>query len=253
MRDGIMHRQIHDVDIAVTLPDGGVRFALWLHEHRLTPRGRKPKLFLHFGTAKVRLRQYPKEEIDCVQTRKGRYVYEDVPKPAENFGTLAEDAACRDLTINSLYRNISTGELLDPTGMALADLEHEVIRTPNTPDISLRDNAMHILRCIRFAVKYNWHLDAELIESMKRNVDIIAEATPTRMRKELIATLALKRKERALSLIAKVGAMPYVEPHLQELLKVKQNRKASRLRRKKRLRERRMQEQQGIPQQPAEQ
>ena len=197
VRDEIMHHEIHDVDIAVSRPNGGIAFAVWLHEHNLLVRKRKPILFEHFGTAKFRLRAFPHEEIDSVQTRKGRYVYEEEPHPLENFGTIDEDAACRDLTINSLYLDVSTGTLLDPTGQGLADIKAGVIRTPNIPDVSLRDNPMHILRCIRFSVKYNWQISPTLFESMKRNVDIISEATRYRMTKELTSIMRLKHKDEA--------------------------------------------------------
>lgn len=214
VRDEIMSQEIHDIDIAIDLPDGGIRFVNWLSRNRLTAKGRRPIIFEHFGTAKVRLRMFPKDVIDCVQTRKERYVYEEKPVPEKYFGTVVEDAMCRDLTINALFKNVSTNVLIDPTGMGLSDIENHIIRTPNNPDISLRDNAMHILRCIRFAVKYDWQLSEELLESMKRNVDIVKEATAYRMKNELKAILALERKERALELIREVGAMDIVQPFL---------------------------------------
>lgn len=228
VRDEIMQQGLHDVDLAITVPNGGILFAQWLQKQRLLCKGRKPLIFEHFGTAKFRLREYPKEEIDCVQTRKGRYVYEEIPKPLENFGTIEEDAACRDLTINSLYRNITTGELLDPTSLGIADIKNHVIRTPNDPDISLRDNALHILRCIRFAVKYDWYLSEELIESMKRNIDILQDATLHRMTKELIAIMALKRKKRAFGLISHIGGMQFVEPYIKVVHELQQQRRAER-------------------------
>lgn len=231
MRDERMQHEIHDVDIAVTLPNGGIRFACWLNKKRLTSR--KPILFEHFGTAKFRLKAFPYEEIDSVQTRKGRYVYEEDPHPLENFGTIEEDAGCRDLTINSLYYNISTDELLDPTGMALSDIENHVIRTPNVPDVSLRDNAMHILRCIRFAVKYDWRLSDELLESMKRNVDIVGEATQHRMTKEVISILALEHRKTAFSLIKKVGAWELVEPFVIKVQCMKNRRRKKNKNRKR--------------------
>lgn len=237
VRDEIMQQEIHDVDIAVALPNGGIRFACWLNKKRLTAR--KPILFEHFGTAKFRLKSFPNEEIDSVQTRKGRYVYEEEPHPLENFGTIEEDAGCRDLTINSLYYNISTKDLLDPTGLALADIENHIIRTPNIPDISLRDNAMHILRCIRFAVKYNWRLSDDLLESMKRNVDIVGEATQRRMTKEVISIMALKHRKTAFSLIRKVGAWDFVEPFV---IKVQCMKSRRRKKEKRKARERKQRE-----------
>lgn len=233
VRDEIMGEKIHDIDLAIDLPNGGIRFVCWLEQHDLTANGRGPILFEHFGTAKVRLKMFPKDEIDCVQTRKERYVYEEVPCPEKYFGTITEDAICRDLTINTLFRNITTDELIDPTGKGLHDIENHIIRTPNDPDISLRDNAMHILRCIRFAVKYDWLLSPELIEAMTRNADIVGEATAHRMRNELFAILSLKRKMRAFGLISKVGAMKYVEPYLQSIQKSRMKQKKMAERKKK--------------------
>lgn len=214
VRDEIMGEKIHDIDIAVDLPNGGIRFVCWLGKNKYTAPGKSTIIFEHFGTAKVRLQMFPKEEIDCVQTRKERYVYEEIPNPKKFFGTIKEDALCRDLTINTLYKNISTNELIDPTGMGLSDIENHIIRTPNTPDISLRDNAMHILRCIRFAVKYGWLISPKLLESMTRNVDIIKGATAYRMQNEMKAIIRLKNRRRAFGLIAKVGAMKFAEPYL---------------------------------------
>lgn len=234
VRDELMHHEIHDVDIAVTRPNGGIRFAQWLHQHRLLARNRRPLTFEHFGTAKFRLRGYPFNEIDSVQTRKGRYVYEEEPHPLENFGTIEEDAQCRDLTINSLYRNITTGELLDPTGKGLSDIEAHVIRTPNVPDISLRDNPMHILRCIRFAVKYGWDLNDDLIESMKRNLDILEDATMHRMTKELNSILTLRNHKQAFDIISLIGAMTFVEPYIEIVRTMREQRKAYKKQRYKR-------------------
>ncbi len=215
VRDEIMQRKIHDIDLAVDLPNGGIRFAMWLYHQRYTASKRTPLLFIHFGTAKVRLRKFPRNIIDIVQTRKTRYTYEENPHPEDNYGNLVEDAGCRDLTINSLFINISTGQLVDPTGRGMHDIENQIIRTPNLPDISLRDNAMHILRCIRFAVRFGWTLEPKLIEAMKRNVDIMAEATTRRMTNELESILSLRHKDKAIALIRKVGAWPYVEPYIQ--------------------------------------
>ena len=214
VRDEIMGQKIHDIDLAIDIPNGGIDFVKWLYDNKLTAGGKKPVIFNHFGTAKVRLDMFPRDEIDCVQTRKERYVYEEKPNPQKYFGTIKEDAMCRDLTINSLFRNISTGELIDPLGRGLSDIENHIINTPNNPDISFRDNAMHILRCIRFAVKYEWSISSDLIESMKRNIDIIQEATAYRMRNEMISIIRLKQRRRALALISKVGAMRFVEPYL---------------------------------------
>ncbi|MBO4547868.1 MAG: tRNA nucleotidyltransferase, partial [Abditibacteriota bacterium] len=54
-------------------------------------------------------------------------------KPRVKPAPLEEDAFRRDFTVNALYRNLCSGEILDPTGMGLADLKAGLLRTPIDP------------------------------------------------------------------------------------------------------------------------
>ena len=62
--------------------------------------------------------------------------------------TLREDATRRDFTFNALYRSVLTGEVLDPTGRGLHDLERRLVATTH-PD-SFRDDPLRMLRALRF-------------------------------------------------------------------------------------------------------
>ena len=79
----------------------------------------------------------------------------------------------------------------------------------------------------------------ELLESMKKNLDIMSEATVRRMTNELFSILQLKKKERAFKLIKAIGAMPYVEPYLKMIhegtvsMNISKGKKPQKKRRKK--------------------
>lgn len=78
--------------------------------------------------------------------------------------TLAQDAERRDFTINALYRDVRTGEILDPIGSGRDDLARRWIRTTH-PD-SFRDDPLRTLRGLRFVST----LGFDLVESTYREM-----------------------------------------------------------------------------------
>ena len=51
-------------------------------------------------------------------------------KPKVDSGSLKDDVDRRDFTTNSLLKNLSTGEILDLTGMGKQDIKDGIVRTP---------------------------------------------------------------------------------------------------------------------------
>lgn len=63
-RDEIMGLPIKDVDMTVDLPGGGIRFANWCFEHGYAVHS--PVIFPEYGTARLRLKDFPDEDIELV-------------------------------------------------------------------------------------------------------------------------------------------------------------------------------------------
>lgn len=78
---------------------------------------------------------------------------------------LEEDAVRRDFTFNALYRDIHTGEVHDPTGRGLYDLEHRLVNTTH-PD-SFRDDPLRTLRALRFVSTLGYDLSSNALAEMK--------------------------------------------------------------------------------------
>lgn len=211
-RDTVMGLPVKDVDLAVSLPDGGVGFARWLHERGLTVD--KPVLFEKYGTARLRLREFPDDEIELVQTRREKYTDRTSRDPSTAFGTIEEDCYRRDLTINTLYYDITAERMLDITGKGIADIESHVIRTPSDPDVTFDDDPVRILRAIRFAARYGWKIEDAVFESIKRFTPRLEIITPERMQGEFEKLLVGPRPAMALDMLREAGAMPYIIPEL---------------------------------------
>lgn len=220
-RDDLMELPINDIDLAVDLPDGGVRFAEWLHKRDLLAA--RPVIFARFGTAKLRLKEFRAHEIELVQTRAEKYTDKNSRNPETAFGSIYDDAMRRDLTINALYYDVSHAKLIDLTGTSLHDIQHKIIRTPSDPGEVFDDDPVRILRCIRFAAKYGWPITSATWEGLVDNVKRLAIVTPERLFAELDKMLTGPRPSEALRMLAESGALAVILPELEATRALGQN------------------------------
>lgn len=99
--------------------------------------------------------------LDFVNLRKE--IYEGNSRiPIMSFGTPLEDAERRDITINSLFYNVKTRKVEDWTEKGLLDMRAGLIRTPLPPLTTFLDDPLRVLRCIRFASRFNYALDVDV-------------------------------------------------------------------------------------------
>lgn len=101
----------------------------------------------HLETAVIKIMG---EFIDLVNLRSEEYA-EGSRHPIISVGTPLQDALRRDLTINSMFYNLKTGEIEDLTGKGLEDLKSGTARTPLEPLQTFIDDPLRVLRTIRFA------------------------------------------------------------------------------------------------------
>lgn len=211
-RDEIMGFEIKDLDLAVDLPDGGVKFARWLMKQRLTTG--RPIFFLKYGTAKLRLRRFPDDEIELVQTRREQYTKETSRCPEVAFGTIEEDCYRRDFTVNSLYYDITRRRMVDITGLGIKDMHDGLLRTPMDPDETFNDDPVRILRGLRFANRFGWRIDPPVYEALLRHIYRIEIVSRERVHSELCKMLTGPDPIGALKSLKETGALVAMIPDL---------------------------------------
>lgn len=170
VRDKLLGKESHDIDIAVDNISGTAFAKLvleWMKDNSIstsknvTTVEANPENNKHLETAMLPILGIP---IDFVQLRKDTY-NEDSRNPVIQVGVSAEeDAQRRDLTINSIFYNINSGEVEDYVG-GVEDLKNGIARTPIDPLRTYLEDPLRILRAVRFAAKYNLQLDPALIEA----------------------------------------------------------------------------------------
>lgn len=222
VRDSYMGNEIKDIDLCIDLPDGGIKLAEFLHTKKFLTR--PPVVYPTYGTAMFKFKKFNQEEIECVQTRGEQYHDKDSRNPETCFATIQDDCIRRDLTINALYMNVTTGEILDLTGKGVSDIEAGICRVTNEdPDVVFTDDPLRILRVMRFSCRYNFDIEENTFESMKKNVDRLAIITQERITDEFNKMLMSPDPARALCLIGYTNAMKYVIPELIETYGMEQN------------------------------
>lgn len=187
VRDSLLGLPIKDIDVCVDIKGGGIMVAnLLAAREKCYAIGSNPVIYETYGTAKVTLYKDPdlKDfDIEFVQTRKEQY-HKESRNPDTAYGTIEEDAKRRDLTINSLYYNITTGKLHD-FNQGIDDLVNQVIKTPTDPDVIFNDDPLRILRVIRFSCRYGWGIEKNTWLGMIKNAHRIKIISQERITDEI--------------------------------------------------------------------
>lgn len=230
VRDMVMGKKSKDVDITVSLPQGGIEFARWITmETNSYKEGTNPVVYPTFGTAKFNLRgvqhmgiNIGEIDIESVMTRKEQYKIGD-RKPEVDFGTPRQDVERRDLTINSLLYDISRQRILDLTGMGLDDIKNKVLRTPIDANIIFKEDPLRMLRVIRFAVRYGWEIPDDMHYALEKNSKMLETISEERIQEELNKILLSDHPDDGIILLLQTNLMKYIIPEYYELVGMKQN------------------------------
>lgn len=222
VRDTYMGNEIKDIDLCIDLPDGGMKLAEFLHKKKVLTR--PPVVYPTYGTAMFKFKKFNQDEIECVHTRGEQYHDKNSRNPETCFASIEEDCIRRDLTMNALYMNVNTQEILDLTGKGLNDIKSKICRVTNeNPDVVFTDDPLRILRVIRFACKYNFDIEGDTMNAMFTNADRLSIITQERITDEFNKMMMTDDPTRALCILGYTGAMKYVVPELIETYDMGQN------------------------------
>lgn len=229
VRDEFMGLDPKDIDIVVELSQGGIKFAEYVTKQMGNyKKGSNPVIYPKFGTAKFNLKgkhnglDLSGIEVEAVMSRSEQYT-RGSRKPDVKPGTLKQDVERRDFTVNSLLKDLTSGEVVDLTGQGKADIKKGVIRTPLDPNIIFSEDPLRMLRAIRFTVKYGWDLPLFMIRAIKKNSKKINSISSERIRDEFDKMLGTKKPKQAVRLLKITGLMQHIMPELQSTIGVTQN------------------------------
>jgi len=208
VRDLIIGRHSKDIDFVTV--GSGIDLAQKVAE-ALGP-GSNLSVYRNYGTAQVHKGNI---ELEFVGARRESYS-RDSRNPIVEDGTLDDDLARRDFTINAMVISVNAdtfGEVIDRYD-GLGDIERRIIRTPLDPDITFSDDPLRMLRCIRFATQLDFDIAPETFSALRRNASRIGIITAERIKDELFKIMAAPRPSVGWYYLLESGLLAIILPEL---------------------------------------
>ena len=137
---------------------------------------------------------------------KGRIVRDN------NWGTQEEDVLRRDLTINSIYYDPFSHEVIDYT-KGIKDLKDKKIKFIGNSAERIVEDPVRILRALRFAAKLNFSIDQEIVEGIKDHKNLLIEMPPARLYEEVIKLFMTGHAEQSFIQLKAYGVFDVLFPN----------------------------------------
>jgi poly(A) polymerase len=133
------------------------------------------------------------------------------------FGTQEEDARRRDFSVNALYYDPATEEVVDFHG-GLADLKKRVMRVIGDPATRYREDPIRMLRAVRLAAKLGLTIDRDSREPISEMAPLMERVPPARLFDEMLKLLLSGHASACLRQLREVGLHKGVLPLLDVIL-----------------------------------
>ena len=188
VRDMLIGEVPHDFDMCTSMQPLEVVNLFEKNGFFINPKG------LDFGTVTVYKEGFS-EEYEITTFRKD--VFEESldhrhPSHIEYVNDVVYDLSRRDFTINAMAYDPLNNLLVDPFG-GKKDLEKELIRAVGNPEERFQEDALRILRALRFSIKFGFDLDEKTFECMNKWKDGLEEISKERISMEIYKILTCNK------------------------------------------------------------
>ena len=138
----------------------------------------------------------------------------DEVKFSEN---IEDDLKRRDFTINAMAFMVNgQNESLKDMFNGLKDIEKKELRTVGEPDHRFKEDALRMLRAVRFAVQLDFSISHETSESILKNSNLIKNISQERIRDEFIKIIMSKNSATGILMLQKFNLLKNIIPELEE-------------------------------------
>jgi poly(A) polymerase len=141
--------------------------------------------------------------------------YSDGRRPdAVTFSTAEEDASRRDFTINGLFYDPLAAKVIDYV-QGERDLQQKIVRAIGDPHARIAEDKLRMLRAVRFAATFQFHLDEACLDAVRQHAGEIGQVSAERISAELRLMLVHPHRGQAARLLVRAGLLPVLLPEAQ--------------------------------------
>ncbi|MEP2776381.1 MAG: CCA tRNA nucleotidyltransferase [Luteolibacter sp.] len=144
--------------------------------------------------------------------------YKDGRRPdSVTFSTPEEDAHRRDFTINGLFENPVTGEVIDHVN-GLPDIESKTLRAIGTPAHRFQEDALRLLRAVRFSTTLGFPIEPVTLAALHDNANLLDQISPERIRDEFSKIITSPNRRYGLELLVSTSLIDHFLPEVHPLI-----------------------------------
>jgi tRNA nucleotidyltransferase/poly(A) polymerase len=152
-----------------------------------------------------------------VATFRSDAAYSDGRHPDHvTFTNAREDALRRDFTINGLFYDPVTEEVVDYVD-GRADLERKLIRAIGDPGLRIREDRLRMLRAVRFAATFGFTIEPATLAAVQQSAAEVITVSPERIGMEIRRMLVDANRGSSLALLRESRLLEHVLPEIAAL------------------------------------
>jgi len=218
VRDILMNREPKDWDITTNAKPEEIQklFPNNIYENK-------------FGTVAVKT-DSDDEQLKIIEITtfrlEGKYTDKRHPDEVKFAKTIEEDLSRRDFTINAIALKPNTQnlkpELVDPYN-GQEDIKNKLIRSVGEPEKRFNEDALRLMRAIRFSVQLGWEIEKKTFAALKKEAGFIEMIAKERIRDEFIKIIMSSLAKKGIELLEEVDLLKFIVPELRQGINNGQN------------------------------
>lgn len=174
------------------------------------------------------------KEIEITTYRsEAKYTDKRHPDEVKFAKNIKEDLARRDFTVNAVAASLEKQgfsedkkefKIIDPF-RGIKDLENKIIRTVGEPEKRFNEDALRMIRAVRFVVTLGkgWEIEPETYRAIKKNSFWLQAISKERIRDEFLKIIMSEEAVRGIELLRELSLLKHIVPEMEEGYKVGQN------------------------------
>ena len=147
-----------------------------------------------------------------IEAKYSDFRHPDKVKFSEN---VEDDLKRRDFTINAMAYDSDKGHLMDLFD-GIKDIKDKVIRAVGKPSDRFNEDALRMLRAIRFSTQLNFVIEYDTMQAIVDNSHLLKNISEERIRDEFIKIIESKNSAMGIGMLSKLGLLKYIIPELEE-------------------------------------
>ena len=165
--------------------------------------------------------------------KEGKYTDKRHPDSITFADTLAEDLSRRDFTINAMALKIQKSKVKSQNKNSKfkiidlfngqSDLKDKLIRAVGNPEERFQEDALRLMRAIRFACELNFQIEPETFKAIQKNAPLLKFIAQERIRDEFIKIIQTPHAAPGILLLEETGLLKQFIPEIEKSIGVSQN------------------------------